>query len=287
MAGKRIYYIDGKFKRTPQASIEDRGFFFADSVYEVIRAINLVPLFLEDHLDRLFYGLNALKINPPYSRDEFTTIITKSLKKLKAPDALVYIQITRGKEPRSHLPRKNTKPTTVIITSNFRPLSPKVVKNGVSLILCEDIRWGRCDIKTTMLLPNVLAKMEAKERGYFDALFHKQDVITESTSSSFFAVKGGKIYTHPLDTHILPSITRKVVLEIAMKLNIEVVEEPITLKDLENLEGAFLAGTTYDILPVTKIENYSIPQNEVVLKIRNEYLQTLHNSAHKGKSKGF
>lgn len=271
MPTKRVYFIDGKFKNTALSNLEDRGFFFADSVYEVIRAPHGSPLFLREHLDRLYFGLKELKIPSPYTIEEYTDIILKSLKKLKSEDALIYIQVTRGKEPRSHLPRKNTKPTVVIITSKFRPLSPKLRKNGVSLILYPDIRWGRCDIKTTMLLPNVLAKIEARERGFFDAVFFKNGYITESTSSSFFGIKGAKIFTHPLTHDILPSITRQAVLEICKGLGIQVIEEPVKIESIKNLDGAFLAGTTYDILPVNAIEDAQIPLSEITTKIQLEY----------------
>lgn len=143
------------------------------------------------------------------------------------------------------------------------------------MILYPDIRWARCDIKTTMLLPNVLAKIEAKERGYFDALFHKNGYITESTSSSFFAIKGGKIYTHPLNTDILPSITREKVIEIANKIGTSVVEEPIKIEEIPVLEGAFLAGTTYDILPINNIDGKLIPISNIIYEIQREYEKLL------------
>ncbi|MEO0242455.1 MAG: aminotransferase class IV [candidate division WOR-3 bacterium] len=271
MQTKRVYFIDGKFKNTPISNIEDRGLFFADSIYEVIRALHGIPIFLEEHLERLFFGLRELKIQSPYTKEEYRDIIEKSLKKLKASDALVYIQVTRGKEPRSHLPRKNTKPTVIIISSKYRPLSPKLKKNGVSLILYPDVRWGRCDIKTTMLLPNVLAKIEARERGFFDALFFKNGYLTESTSSSFFAVIGGKIFTHPLTHDILPSITRQAVIKICKELGIQVVEDPIKIESIKDLDGAFLAGTTYDILPINAIEDIKIPLSAITTKIQWEY----------------
>ncbi len=268
---KTVYFIDGKFKRKPLSSIEDRGFFFADSIYEVIRGRYDKPLFLEEHLERLYRGLSEVKINFELQREELSKIIIKSLNKLKKPESTIYIQITRGKEPRSHLPHKKTKPTLIIITREFRRLSPKLFKEGVPMILYPDIRWARCDIKTTMLLPNVLAKIEAKERGYFDALFHKNGYITESTSSSFFAIKDGKIYTHPLTTDILPSITREKVIEIANKIGTSVVEKPIKIEEISVLEGAFLAGTTYDILPIKNIEGKSIPISNIIYKIQREY----------------
>jgi len=272
---KRIYFIDGKFRRNPLSTIEDRGFFFADSIYEVIRARNGKPFFLEEHLTRLEKGLKEIKIDLKLDSGYLEEVIKKSLKKLKKKEAAIYLQITRGKEPRSHLPRRKIKPTIIIITSEFRPLAPRLFKEGVSLILYPDIRWARCDIKTTMLLPNVLAKIEAKERGFFDALFYKNGYITESTSSSFFGIIGGKLITHPATHDILPSITREKVLQIAKNLEIPIEERPLALEEIRKLEGAFLAGTTYDILPVKRIEEVEIPLSSLTSQIQIEYAKLL------------
>jgi len=272
---KRVYFLDGKFKKKPLSNIEDRGFFFSDSVYEVIRARNEKPFFLDEHLSRLERGLKELKINYQFDREYLEEIIKKSLRILKKKEAAIYLQITRGKEPRSHLPRKNTKPALIIITSEFRPLASRLFKEGVSVILYPDIRWARCDIKTTMLLPNVLAKIEAKERGFFDALFYKNGYITESTSSSFFGILGGKLITYPATNEILPSITREKVIDIARKHQIPVEERPILLQEIQKLEGAFLAGTTYDILPINRIENTKIPLSSLTSLIQEEYAKLL------------
>ncbi|MGB4238706.1 MAG: aminotransferase class IV [Candidatus Hydrothermia bacterium] len=272
---KRIYFIDGAFREKPISSVEDRGMFFADSIYEVVRAKNGEPLFLKEHLKRLEHGLREIRITPPLHPEELEKIIRKSLKKLNSQEASIYIQITRGKEPRSHLPQKKTKPSVIIITSEFKPLPRKLFSKGVSLMMYPDIRWGRCDIKTTMLLPNVLGKIEAHEAGYFDTLFYKNGVVTESTSSSFFGIIEGALYTHPEDNNILPSITREKVIEITRSLHIEVIEQAINVEAIEKLEGAFLAGTTYDILPVNKIENVSVPISETVKMVQTEYQKLL------------
>jgi len=233
------------------------------------------PFFLDEHLSRLERGLKELKINYQFDREYLEEIIKKSLRILKKKEAAIYLQITRGKEPRSHLPRKNTKPALIIITSEFRPLASRLFKEGVSVILYPDIRWARCDIKTTMLLPNVLAKIEAKERGFFDALFYKNGYITESTSSSFFGILGGKLITYPATNEILPSITREKVIDIARKHQIPVEERPILLQEIQKLEGAFLAGTTYDILPINRIEDTKIPLSSLTSLIQEEYAKLL------------
>ncbi len=274
---KSVYYIDGKFTEDPRIPVDDRGFYFADSVYEVIRAKGEKTYFLKEHLERLQRGLSELKIKLPLSIKQIEDVVAESLKKLDVFEATIYIQITRGKEQRSHLPGEDTKPTFILIASEFSPLAQDILENGVSLILYEDIRWKRCDIKTTMLLPNVLAKMEAKERGFFDALFHKGNIITESTSSSFFAFKDGKLITHPATKEILPSITRAKVIEVvAPELGYKVEERPLFIDELENIDGAFLAGTTYDILPVNRIENIDVPVSSDVLNIQKAYFDIVN-----------
>ncbi len=273
---KAVYFIDGKFTEDAKIPVDDRGLYFADSVYEVIRAKNKRPYFLEEHIERLKRGLLELGIKIPVYLTQIDEIIAKALVRLNEDESSIYIQITRGKEQRSHLPGHNLEPTFILITSKFKPLADNLLKNGVSLILHEDIRWGRCDIKTTMLLPNVIAKMKAKEKGYFDALFYKNGVITESTSSTFFAIKGNELITHPRDTGILPSITRKNVIEvIAPQLGFKIIERPLRVEEIPDIDGAFLAGTTYDILPVNKIEDVSLQVSDAILEIQSAYFRII------------
>ncbi len=273
---KAIYFIDGKFTEDAKIPVDDRGLYFADSVYEVIRAKNKKPYFLDEHIERLKKGLLELKIKIPIYLTKIEEIIAKALVRLDEYESSIYIQVTRGKEQRSHLPEHNLEPTFILITSKFTPLPDNLLKNGVSLIFHEDIRWGRCDIKTTMLLPNVMAKMKAKEKGYFDALFYKNGIITESTSSAFFAIKGNELITHPRDTGILPSITRKKVIEvIAPQLGFKIIERPLRVEEIHEIDGAFLAGTTYDILPVNKIEDVSLKIPDGIIKIQSAYFRII------------
>ena len=274
-----VYFIDDRFVEKPLISLEDRGFFFADSVYEVIRAKYTRTYFLDEHLKRLRRGLSELKIKYEFSDEWIKGIIHEALSKLNLPEVTIYIQVTRGKEARSHMPKPQTKPTFVMVVSEFKPLSGEVLHNGVSLIFYDDIRWGRCDIKTTMLLPNVLAKMEAKKRGFFDAVFVKKGIITESTSSSFFALKDRKLITHPATRDILPSITRaKVIDVIAPQLGYRVEGRPLSIEELKDIEGAFLAGTTYDILPVNRVEDITITVSDGVWGIQEAYFELVNKS---------
>ncbi len=270
-ATRRIFFLNGKFTDKPFISAEDRGFLFADAVYEVIRTKNKKPYFLNEHLRRLKRNLKELGIRMPYTQREIKEIIKKSIEKLDEPEAEIYLQITRGAEPRSHLPSRDTKPTFVLIARKFTPLPCNLFKKGVSLLTVEDTRWARCDIKTTMLLANVLAKIQARKKGYFDALFVKNGVITESTSSSFFLIKKNALYTHPADNHILPSITREKIKNICEKLKIRFIEKRIRVSEINNADGAFLCGTTYDVLPVKKINDVKLLISPLIYKIQKEY----------------
>jgi len=266
-----IFFINGKFVKKPYISAEDRGFMFADGVYEVIRAERKKPYFLSEHIKRLKRNLKELGIKLPYPEKELKEIIYKAINRLDKESIEIYIQITRGEEPRTHLPGKNLKPTFVLIAREFIPLPQNLFKKGVSLRTVEDSRWGRCDIKTTMLLPNVLAKIKARKEGYFDALFIKNGIIRESTSASFFLIKNSTLLTHPLDNHILPSITREKIIKITKKLKIKLKEKKIKIEEIKKAQGAFLCGTTYDVLPVKKIDNTPLPIPPLIPLIQKEY----------------
>lgn len=272
----KVIFLNDNFVSADKAkvSIEDRGFQFSDGLYEVVRTFKGFPFKLKEHLERLKRGAEEIKLKLPYSLDAIAQVVKEGLEKLGEPTAEIYIQVTRGSAPRSHLPSPRLTPTFIVIFKKFTPLKSEYFEKGVEVIPLPDMRWGRCDIKSTMLLPNVLAKMEAKEKGFFDAILIKDGYITESTSSSFFLLKDGRLKTHPADRCILPSITRKVVIEIAKKEGIEVIEEKFGLEEAYNSQEAFLCGTNYDILPVVKIGSHPLSGaklGEITQKIIKEY----------------
>ncbi|HOV64716.1 MAG TPA: D-amino-acid transaminase, partial [Spirochaetia bacterium] len=216
--------VNGKIidRGDARIDIEDRGFQFGDGLYEVIRTYGGKPFLIEEHLKRLSRGAEAIRLSLPFDPSEFTERLTELSAINSVQDGTIYMQITRGVAKRSHqFPTPLPEPTVIASTaSSPRPL--KLIEEGAGCILAEDIRWLRCDIKSTNLLPNVLAKEEARSKGCFEAIFHRGDIVTEGASSNIFAVRSGVIFTHPANNLILAGITRTAVLGIIAHLGLPV-----------------------------------------------------------------
>jgi D-alanine transaminase len=249
-------YFGGAFLPKPEVRIspDDRGFLFADGVYEVARAYRGRFLRLPQHLERLEHGLCALAIGGVRAADLAPVFIELLAKNgLAEADATVYAQITRGAAPRVHaFPDPGVPPTVYAEAKPFKPRGDPAV--GVSVITVPDIRWARCDIKTVGLTANCLANQRAKESGALEALFVRDGVALEATASSFFAVVGGEVRTVPRSNYILPSITRQVVLELCGAHDIPHRETPVFLDDLARASELFLAGTTLEVMPIVRVD---------------------------------
>jgi len=260
-----IVYINNEFKLLDDAALSpfDRGFLFADGVYESIRTYNGKLFRYKEHLDRLKRSLKEVKIE----FDGFDSIeknIYELIKKNNIErEALVYLQITRGPAiPRTHhFPNENTYPTLFISVTEFSENLNEQEK-GVKVILQEDIRWLRCDIKSTSLLPVILASQKAKEEDAAEAILVRDGVITEGTRTNFFAVRDETIFTAPKSKLILEGITRNVVLEFCKKFGIEYHEEFINKDELKSYNEFFITSTTKEITPVTTIDYWTINQGE-------------------------
>ena len=170
--------------------VEDRGFQFADAVYEVVRTYNGRPFAVEDHLSRLFRSLAAVEIRTEFSAEQFSALIHEAVQRAGFPDAMVYLQITRGVAPRKHPFPADTVPTEFLYVQEFTDPYANRRQEGVAVLTQPDLRWGRCDIKSTNLLGNVMAMQAAAEAGCVEALLYLPDgTLTEATHSSSFAVK--------------------------------------------------------------------------------------------------
>jgi D-alanine transaminase len=239
--------------------VEDRGFIFGDGVYEVWRVIGGRLFETERHLARLKFGLRELRIAEPdlTDADVLCGIADRLLTEsgLLDGEATLYVEITRGAAPRTHnFPPAGTKPTVFATVNRFTP--PEELRaRGAAAITMPDIRWLRCDIKTVQLLPNVLAKQAAVEAGATEAWLIRDGVVTEGSHANVLGVLDGAIRTHPTNNLILPGITRSVVLELARAAGIPVVEEAFGERDIANLEEAFLAGTTTDVMPIVRVDD--------------------------------
>ena len=241
----------------------DRGFLFADGVYESIRTYNRKLFRYEDHLERLKRSLKETRI--VFDRlNSIEKIIYKLIKKNNIEkESLVYLQITRGSaQQRTHsFPKEKTTPTLFISVKEFKEDIEEQSK-GVKVILQEDVRWLRCDIKSTSLLPVVLASQKASEEGATEAILIRDGMITEGTHTNFFAVKDETVFTAPKSRLILDGITRKVVLEFCEKFKIDFKEEFIDKDDLKNFTEFFITSTTKEITPVTMIDYWQINNGE-------------------------
>ncbi|MCU0413996.1 MAG: aminotransferase class IV, partial [Ignavibacteriaceae bacterium] len=237
-----IFYFNGQFLNLSDINISpfDRGFLFADGVYESVRTYNKKLFRYKDHLDRLKRSLKETRIDFK-ELDSIENIIYELMIKNEIDgEALVYIQITRGTAmPRTHsFPKEKTSPTIFISVQELKE-STEEQTNGVKVILQEDVRWLRCDIKSISLLPIVLASQKASDENAAEAILVRDGMITEGTHTNFFAVKEETLYTAPKSRLILEGITRKVVLEFCDKFKIDYREEFIYKDDLKSFDEFF------------------------------------------------
>ena len=240
-----------------QISPFDRGFLFADGVYETIRTYNGKLFKIDEHLKRLKKSLNEIQIKyEGIAGLEKIIYQLAELNNLTGKDFLVYIQITRGVSfPRKHsFPSPDEQPTIFISVSKLDENTADQ-QNGVRVILHEDLRWLRCDIKSVSLLPAILANQKAVESKAVEAVLFRNDLITEGSHTNFFGIIKGKVVTAPKSNLILAGITREVVISLCKKLKIKVEEEFIKLNELKKFEEFFITSTTKEVYPVVQIDD--------------------------------
>ncbi len=248
-----IVYLNGQFVPAEKAAISplDRGFLFADAIYEVVRFHRGRPYRLEEHLRRMQESLDALKIEADAAFYPEVSSRLLAENGLADTDAIVYAQVSRGAAPRTHVfPPKGTPPT---IFAFARPSDPPPPEAGASAILLPDERWGRCDIKTVMLLPNVLAAQQAREAGAIDAILVRGGLALEATKANLFAVLDASVRTAPAGPAILPGVTRGATIAAARRLGLSVEERALGVEELFSASEVFLASTTLWTYPLVRI----------------------------------
>ena len=256
-----IAYFNGKFlpKKDIKISPDDRGFLFADGIYEVMKWYKGFFYDIESHMARMKRSLREIRINW-HEEDTFPDLAIELVKRNRLSDrqALIYLQVTRGAAPRTHsFPDPEVNPTVYafmkeIRSSGIDPLT------GVKVMLKEDIRWSRCDIKSVALLANTLSFQDAHEKGFNECIFVRNGLITEGSRSNIFFVIDGTLYTHPESEHILSGVTRKNILRIAKEAGITVIEEPFPEKKLGIIHEAFITNTSAELIPVIAINELTI-----------------------------
>ncbi len=236
----------------------DRGFLFGDAVYEVLRVYQGKPWLEQEHFDRLAYSLNSIRIVgvdlARLRQRMHETIVAGPFR-----EATVYVQITRGAAPRAHAFPAGVKPLEFLFVQEFTDPYQEARVSGARVILQPDIRWGRCDIKSTNLLGNVLAMQAAREAGCLEALLYLPDgTLTEGTHTSLFGVADGVLLTAPNSPEILPGITRQLTLRLAAHAGVPVREQAIDRRHLEAIAELFVTGTTSEVMPITEVDGQRI-----------------------------
>jgi len=275
----RTVYLNGEYlpENEAKVSIFDRGFLFADGVYEVTTIIDGKIIGFEGHIARLQNSINELGMNIKVDRDELLEIHRELVKLNNIDQGMIYLQYTRGNpgDRDFKFPPKDTPPTLVLFTQEKQIIGTWVEENGLKVISVEDLRWGRRDIKTVQLLFPSLAKMEAKSRGADDAWLVQDGEVTEGTSNNAYIVKDGTIITRPLSRDILHGITRKSILQCADLLQMKVEERPFTIEEAQNADEAFITSASGFSNPVVEIDGKPVGNGKpgpVCAKLRETYI---------------
>ena len=249
-----LVYLNGEYKPLSEASVNvlDRGITFGDGVYEVIPVFNRKIFRFDEHMRRLENSLTAIFIENPYSSEVWSSIFKKLIDSVDDTEQSIYLQITRGVSDRDHDISLADTPT---IFAMSRPISKKDFSSGISAITHEDIRWQYCDIKAITLLPSVLLRHKAKQCNAKEAILIRDECVTEGAASNVFICKDNKIITPPNNKHVLPGITRDLLIEILSKHEIACFETAITEKALWAADEIWVTSSTWEIVPVIKLDN--------------------------------
>jgi len=271
-------WVNGQFLPLNEAMvhIEDRGFQFADGVYEVIACFGGSFLDFEAHLQRLERSCQAVDIPLPVSRERLQSLIQQTYQRNPFSNAMLYVQITRGTAPRSHLVTKKLTPSLIITSRELPVPTDEKISKGVHGITLDDIRWKRCDIKSIALLASVIGKQEARQHGADEAFWQDDEQhILEGCATNCFAVINGALVTHPLDHQVLGGITRNMALRIAIEQGISVEERSWKLNET-GLTECMMSSTTNAIMPVCQMNNQIIGTGSpgpVSMLLRQEMLK--------------
>ena len=253
-------YLNGEYVALRDARISplDRGFLFGDSVYEVLPVFGGRMFLFREHFDRLARSLREIRLENPHSHEEWHGILEQLIVRNGGGDMYVYLQVTRGMEyGRNHAFPAVVKPTVFVMSSPLPVFTDAQRAAGFSAITIEDFRWGRCDIKATALLANVLMKQQAADAGANETLIVHDGEVLEGASTSVFIVKGGVLITPPNSHRILPGTTRDAALSLAREV-MPVEIRNISLEELRAADEVWISAATRDVLPVTRVDGAPI-----------------------------
>jgi len=284
----RFAYVNGRYVRHADAAvhIDDRGFVFADAVYEVCQVQQGFIVDMTRHLDRLDRSLGEIRIRPPMPRAALTGIMREVLRRNRVVNGMVYLQVTRGRAKRDHVfPSPEVRASLIVTAKAMNPaVNAAKYAAGIKAVTVADNRWGRVDIKTVGLLPNVLARQQAKDAGAQEAIFVDADGnVTEGGATNLWIVdRAGKLATRPADHAILRGVTRTTLLDVAKKLGIDVEERRFSVADMLEAREVFITGATTICLPVVSIDGQTIANGHpgmTAQKIRDAFFAVAEKTA--------
>ena len=280
----RIAYVNGRYvdHRNAAVHVEDRGYQFADGVYEVVHLFRRRLIDEEPHLDRLDRSLRELDMAWPMNRNAMQVAMREVVRRNGFATGLLYIQVTRGVAPRDHK-FPGGAASSLVMTVRSTPEFPEDMReDGVAVVTIEDIRWARCDIKSVALLPNVLGKQTAAEAGAYEAWMYDRDgFITEGTSSNAWIITGeGTLVTRPAGPDILRGITRQAILQLAGELGISFEERKFTRDEALGAREAFMSNSSHFVTPVTRIDDKVIANGSpgsLSMALHQRYLEFMES----------
>jgi D-alanine transaminase len=275
----RIAYVAGHYVPHRQAAvhIEDRGYQFADGVYEVISVVGGHLVDEAPHLLRLHRSLSELRIAFPMPDAALKIVLREVIRRNGVETGIVYIQVTRGVARRDHAFPKAARPILVVTSRRTKAPDPKLGRDGIAVIAIPDIRWQRCDIKSVALIANVLGKQQAREASAYEAwMVNRDGQVTEGTSTNAWIVTAAaEVVTRATDNAILNGVTRGAVIDIIHRAGYRLVERPFSLEEAKAAREAFLTSTTADLLPVVRIDGAPVADGRpgpLSQKLRDAYL---------------
>lgn len=284
----RIAYVNGRFERHGEAAvhIEDRGYQFADAVYEVWALFDGKLADPEGHFARLERSLGELRIDMPMSREALTAVLRETVRQNRIREGLVYVQVSRGVAPRDHaFPTGGIRPAMVVTVSRVdRQASEARAARGVGVITTPENRWGRCDIKTVGLLPNALAKQAAREKGAVEAWFVDDlGFVTEGASSNAWIVDAdGTLRTRDTNANILRGVTRHTLMDLLRDEGLKVDQRPFTPEEAKGAREAFITGAGSLVLPVVTVDGAPVGDGKVgplASRLRRLYIERARSTA--------
>lgn len=284
----RVAYVNGQYHPHGQATIhvEDRGFQFADGVYEVWSIFDGRMADFDGHMTRLHRSLNELRIDIPMSREALTRVLHETIRRNRVTNGIVYLQVTRGTARRDHpFPAEGTPPSVIVTSRSISASKAEAqAKKGVAVLTQPDIRWGRCDIKTVGLLANVLAKQAAREAGAYEAwMVDEMGLVTEGSSTNAWIVdEHGRLRTRDTQANILKGITRTALMALIAEEKLELDERPFSVDEAKRAKEAFFTAAGAFVMPAVSIDGTTIGDGKpgpIATRLRTLYLEQARRDA--------